>query len=260
MKHRLLFFPLMMLLIASCGPSKHIMHIDMRCPSRAGLSLENKIVSVVYIENDNVSTSSFSNELASGFASELEQDLGTGEGSIGVFSMRSQDGVDYSAREEMIQLLIDTDADAVFVFDVADSYMVRLYCYDGMDKSDEVKSFSGCPSSTLNGYDAGCTVANTFKSQWKTEPYTFAYYDSEKWYKALDKIEVYDWKGAMNQWFLLLKTNDPMRRSCAEYNIAVACYMLGDYALAEQWLDRSDKDNKLPNISDSLRKRIESRK
>ena len=76
----------------------------------------------------------------------------------------------------------------------------------------------------------------------------------------LDRAEAYDWKGAMDQWFLLLNSNDPLRRSCAEYNIAVACYMLGDYSLASQWLDRSDADSKLPNMSDNLRKRIDSRK
>ena len=64
----------------------------------------------------------------------------------------------------------------------------------------------------------------------------------------------------MDLWFGLLDTNDPMKRSCAEYNIALACYMLGDYNLAGQWLERSDKDNKLPNMSDALRKRIEARK
>jgi hypothetical protein len=64
----------------------------------------------------------------------------------------------------------------------------------------------------------------------------------------------------MDQWFKLLDSYDLMKRACAEYNIAVACYMLGDYALAEQWLDRSDADNKLPNMSDSFRKRLDSRK
>ena len=84
------------------------------------------------------------------------------------------------------------------------------------------------------------------------------YYDNERWYKALDKAEAYDWKGAMDSWIGLLDTGDRLKRSCAEYNIAVACYMLGDYALASEWLDRSDKDNKLP-LSDALRKRIETR-
>jgi hypothetical protein len=35
--------------------------------------------------------------------------------------------------------------------------------------------------------------------------------------------------------------------------------MLGDYDLATEWLDMSDKDNMLP-VSDALRKRINARK
>ena len=68
----------------------------------------------------------------------------------------------------------------------------------------------------------------------------------------------YEWKAAMELWFNLLSTKDMLKRSCAEYNIAVACYMLGDYELAGEWLDRSDSDNKLAQ-SDALRKRINAR-
>jgi tetratricopeptide (TPR) repeat protein len=85
------------------------------------------------------------------------------------------------------------------------------------------------------------------------------YFDNEKWYKALDRAEAYDWKGAMDMWISLLSTNDMLRRSCAAYNIATACYMLGEYDLAIEWLDQSDKDNKLP-YSDVLRKRINERR
>jgi hypothetical protein len=123
-----------------------------------------------------------------------------------------------------------------------------------------VKKFSGSSTAGSDGFDAGVALADSFKTQWKTEAYSLAYFENEKWYKALDHAESYNWKAAMQQWFTLLDTNDPMRRSCAEFNIAVACYMLGDYDLAEQWLDRSDADNKLPNMSDSLRKRIALRK
>lgn len=236
------------------------MHIDMRSPSKAGISLENKIVSVVYLEHEDMVASDFNKDMASGFASVLEQDLGTGEGSIGVYSMMRQPEIDYSSREELIRLLIDTDADVVFLFDMKEPYQLKLYCYDGMDKTEKVKSFSGKANSFVHGKDAGQQVAGSFKSEWKAEPYTFLYYDSEKWYNALDKAESYDWKGAIDQWIALLKSNDVMKRASAEYNIAVACFMLGDYKLAEQWLDRSDADNKLPNMSDSLRKRIDSRK
>lgn len=271
-KNIILFFVLTVILV-SCGPAKHIMHIDMRYPSKAGVDLGGKIASVVYLETDDAAASAFNAGMAASFASALETDQGTGEGSVGVYRMRKVSGADYASKDSMLVLIADTGADVVFVFDevslgqyeatsssVSVPFTMNLYCFDGMDKSEEVKAFTGSSRSSLDGTDAGVTVAQSFKTQWKTEPYSLAYYDTEKWYHALDLAESYDWKGAMDQWFSLLDTNDLMRRACAEYNIAVACYMLGDYDLARQWLDRSDADNKLPNMSDALRKRIESRK
>lgn len=267
--------PLLLLSFAfvSCGPGKHVMHVDMRQPSKAGVDLAGKNVSVVFLENADDQANQFNNGMADGFAYTLEKDYGTGEGSIGVYRMPKDAGADYSSHEMMLDLLVDTDADLVFVLDevvlgnreagpssIVVPFSMKMYCFDGMDKSEEVKSFSGSSRAAVDGWDAGVALAESFKGQWRTEAYSLAYFDNEKWYKALDKAEAYDWKGAIDQWFKLLDTNDLMRRACAEYNIAVACYMLGDYALAEQWLDRSDADNKLPNMSDSLRKRIASRK
>lgn len=270
---RLLPILLAMMLLAACGPSKHIMHVDMRYPSKSGLDLAGKMPSVVYLESDDESATTFNGGMAAAFAAALEEDLGTGEGSVGVYRMYKQPDVEYATRDALLDLMVDTDADVVFLFDQVElkereagsmsamvPFTMKLYCLDGMDKSEEVRTFAGSSRAMPDGQDAGRTVAESFKSKWKTEPYSLTFYDAEKWYLALDKAEAYDWKGAMDQWFTLLETNDLMRRSCAEYNIAVACYMLGDYALAEQWLDLSDADNKLPNISDSLRKRIDSRK
>ena len=264
---------LVLLTLVACGPSKHVMYIDMRYPSKSGVDLGGKIPSVVYLESSNEAAAAFESGMANAFAGALEQDLGTGEGSIGVYRMFKQPDVDYSDRSMLLDLLVDTDADLVFLFDnvqlgpseassttVMVPFTMTLYCLDGMDKSEKVKTFAGSSRSHFDGSDAGRTVADSFKTVWKTEPYSLAYFDSEKWYLALDKAEAYDWKGAMDQWFTLLNSKDPLRRSCAEYNIAVACYMLGDYSLAAQWLDRSDADSKLPNMSDNLRKRIDSRK
>ena len=75
----------------------------------------------------------------------------------------------------------------------------------------------------------------------------------------MEYADKYYWKDAMNIWLELLDTNDMLKRSCAAYNLALASYMLGDYDLSSLWLDRSDKDNKLP-MSDSLRRRIDDRK
>lgn len=273
MKTKLLLIPVLIALFVSCGPSKHIMYIEMRQPSKAGVDLAGKIVSVVYLETADTDASTFNRGMADGFAYTLEHEYGTGEGSIGVFTMPKEEGKNYSDRETMLDLLVDTDADVVFLLDevklgvleagsssVIVPFTMKMYSFDGMDKSEQVKTFSGSSSARPDGFEAGTYLADSFKPQWRTEAYTLAYFDSEKWYKALDMAESYNWKAAIDQWITLLDTNDPLRRSCAEFNIAVACYMLGDYELAEQWLDRSDADNILPNMSDSFRKRLDSRK
>ena len=223
--------------------------------------------------------------------------------------MRCLDGADYSKKDSLFNILMDTGSDIVFLFDTVrfgtmtvggpsrvsypsslDSayvsngsvpYTMKLYCYDGMNKEDKVQAYGGTSTARpevysngkddstvalskawkslgIEGWDAGVKVADSFKSQWKHEQYSIVYYDAEKWYDALGKADQYDWKGAIDIWMKLLDVNDPMKRACAEYNISVACYMLGDYALAVEWLDLSDKENKLP-ISDALRKRIEAR-
>ena len=145
---------------------------------------------------------------------------------------------------------------------------VMMYSYDGMSKDDTVRRFVGnvlLPSSSraellVEGMKAGKQISESFKIQWLNEQYSIAYYDGMKWYEALARAEQFDWKGAMDVWFELLKSNDSMKRACAEYNIAVACYMLGDIHLAEQWLDRSDEENHMPTLSDALRKRINAKK
>lgn len=297
------------LLAISCGPSKHAIHVEMRHPSKTGVDLAGRNVSVVYLENDNAISTDFSESMADGFAYALEQDYGQAT-RIGIYRMRQVAGADYSRRDSLFNILMDTDADVVFLFDTVrfgtltvggpsrvtypvskdSSYVstgsipftMKLYCYDGMGKEDKVQTYGGNsvarPEAYSNGkddstvatskawkalgeegWDAGLLVADSFKSQWKHEQYSIVYYDSEKWYKALEKAEQYDWKGAMDIWLELLDTHDLMKRACAEFDIAVACYMLGDYQLASQWLDLSDKDNKLP-ISDAMRKRIDARK
>lgn len=298
------------LLAVSCGPSRHAVNVEMRYPSKAGLELSGKTLAVVYLENDNLSSNLFNEGMADGFAYALEQDYGTGEGSIGVYKMRSHKGAKYASRDSLLNLLIDTGSDVVFLFDTLklgsmtiggaskvasaaspdSSYLnvgevkfsMAMHAFDAMDDTEQVYTFTG--TSTANphaysdgslsstelfkraqagmpdeGWQAGRQVATSFKSEWKHEQYSLIYFDNEKWYKALDRAEAYDWKGAMDMWMTLLSTNDMLRRSCAAYNIATACYMLGEYDLAMEWLEQSDKDNKLP-YSDGLRKRINERR
>ena len=66
-------FPLILSLavMVSCGPSRHAVHVEMRYPSKSGLELAGKIVSVVYLENEDVNATSFTEGMADGFAHAL---------------------------------------------------------------------------------------------------------------------------------------------------------------------------------------------
>lgn len=262
------------LLLVSCGPSRYAVQVEMRYPSKSGLELAGKIVSVVYLTDGDAEIDGFDASMADGFAYSLENDYGTGEGSVGVYSIEDKGG-QYSHKDTLVNLLMDTGSDVVFLFDRTEisrvgadmlKFSLKLYCFDAMNTAENVYSFTGSSMFEAKGgelqkegWEAGCTVAVSFKSQWKHEQYSIVYYDSEKWYDALEKAESYEWKDAMDIWMTFLDTNDPLKRSSAEYNIAVACYMLGDYALAKEWLELSDNDNRLP-LSDALHKRIDSRR
>lgn len=309
MKNSLFRILCLVFMVASCSPMQHVVHVEMRYPSKSGLELAGKNVAVVQLENDNTIANPFAEGMADGLAFALEQDYGTGEGSVGIYRMRVSPEGRYFSRDTLLNLVMDTGADVVFLIDtvavkelkmggatsvavktsVDSSYIstgtlpftMNLYCYDAMDKNDKVYTFKGSSTAVPFaysdgkqaddeimskavaslpevGFEAGKTVSSSFKSQWKHEQYSIVYYETEKWYDALVKAEQYDWKGAMEIWLGLLDTGDLMKRACAEFNISVACYMLGDYHLASEWLDRSDEDNKLP-ISDAMRKRIDQR-
>ena len=309
MKLQKVLMLLTVFMMVSCGPMRHAVQVEMRYPSKSGIELAGKSISVVYLENKDQDAREFNSHMADGFAYALEEEYGTGEGSVPVYSMvRSVDG-DYAQKDTLFRILMEVGSDVVFLIDtvklgsmrvdgatrvdsavsVDSSYLsvahmpftMKMYSFDAMDKSGIVKSYGGSseaqPMVYSNGKDTssqqyykarkslpsaawevGKEISDSFRSQWKHEQYSLTYFDSEKWYQGLDCAEAYDWKGAMDIWFSLLKTNDLLKRSCAEYNIAVACYMVGDYDLASEWLELSDKDSPLP-YSEALHKRIAER-
>ena len=309
MKNILCIITLAVMCVA-CGPSRHAIHVEMRHPSKSGIEFSGKTVSVVHLENDNIMNNNLSEGIADGLAYALEQDYGTGEGSVGIYRMRVVPGGNYSSRDTLVNLLMDTGSDVIFLVDTLSvglmtmggassvaapsspdsSYIstgnipfkMKLYCFDAMNKDEKVYDYSGSSvavpfaysdgrqtENTIReravaslselGFEVGTTISASFKSQWKYEQYSVVYFDSPRWFTAMEYADRYYWKDAMNIWMELLDTNDMLKRSCAAYNLALASYMLGDYELASMWLDRSDKDNKLP-LSDALRKRIDERK
>lgn len=161
-------------------------------------------------------------------------------------------------------------------------FTLNLYAYDSMGKVDTVYAWKGSRtlSSTLaadvytsradipemlwpklsqQAEQAGALSSKIFMPTWKSEQYTVVYFDSPSaWNTASEAAYNFKWHEAIKEWMLLAETNNITRRSCAEYNIALGCYMLGDNALALKWLDQSDADYPI-SLSAGLRKRIKAR-
>lgn len=272
-------FAALMFSIIACGPSRYMIDVEMRHKSKAGVDLTGKNVAVVYGVTSEYPLGSFIESLADGFAWNLQADYQHTIDSVAVFGIEVP-ASEYASRDSLVALLMETGSDVVFLFDKVEfgdmtqtstsitlPYSVSLRCYDAMNQDDKMLTYTG--SSTVrpanleqlpnDAWDEGKTVAMSFKPEWKHEQYSIYYFNGDQWLSALTKAELYDWKGAMDIWFGFLDSNDVLKRSCACYNIATSCYMLGDYNLASDWLDRSDKENPLP-LSVALRKRINARK
>ena len=272
---RLLILSVLFLAVA-CGPSRYAVPVEVRQPSKSGLELAGKIITVAYCTSGDDLADTFNTQIATTFAQCLEEDYGTGKGSVTLHNVDCSKG-DYTQRDSMFNILMQTGADMVFLYGSPEytaqtsqsalPIRIRLYCYDGMNKEDKVISYAGTtvlPSRTkdditLSAVENGKTVSTPFVSQWKMEQYSLAYYDSQKWYDALVRAENFDWKGAMDIWLDLVNTNDLMKRAAAEFNLSVACFMLGDFGLAHEWLEKSKADNDMPTLTDAMTKRIASK-
>ena len=257
---------MLMLAAVSCGPSRYMIDVEMRHKSKAGVDFTGKNVTVVYPKTQEYPLGTYVESLADGLAWNLKDQYQQTLDSVAVFALNDS-GEKYASRDSLISLLMKTGSDVVLLLDKVDYGAISLRCYDAMNQDDRMLSYAGrteVASTDISTYpaqawDAGKNLAASFVPQWKHEQYSIYYFSNEKWYDALAKADMYDWKSAIDVWFTFLDSNDALKRSCASYNIATACYMLGDYDLALEWLDRSDKDNLL-QLSSVLRKRINARK
>lgn len=186
-----------------------------------------------------------------------------------------------AGRPEKVKTGGNIPADSSYLSEVEVPFYVSLHVYDSMNKADSVFSFAGHskvrPVAYSDGNESddaviataldaigepaaviGRKLAESFVSTWKNESYSIIYYDGDRWLEAAVAASDYRWKEALDIWIELTGTNNLQKRSCAEYNIAVACYMLGETGLALEWLDRSDADCPVYQ-SRSLRQKISSR-
>lgn len=169
-------------------------------------------------------------------------------------------------------------SDSSYLSEVSVPYTIRINVFDSMNPADSVFSFNGASTAVAHvysngnstsaelvrkgmralagpGYETGKLAASSFLSTWKNVSVPIIYFDASKWLDAVYAANEYRWKEALDIWLEFADSGNLMKRSCAAYNAAVACYMLGQNKLASEWLDRSDADYPL-SVSRELRKII----
>lgn len=275
---RLFTAALAALSLVSCSPTAYTMYLQSRQPSDSGVDMDGKTMAIVYLENGSAQDSLFNNCVADGFASGLEKEYFGGETAVDIFSIVSQD--DYSSKDSLMRLLLDMDVDIVFMVDrpvFSDTLSStgktkvasHLFVYDSMDKKDEVRMLNAAYNMSsmdvnsatfpVEAQKMGLAFSKKFINTWADEYATVIYYDSEKWTDALAYAADLEWDKAADKWLKIVSTaKSPVAKSCACYNLALACYMQKEYSLAIEWLDQSDKLNPL-TVGKNLRKRIQDK-
>lgn len=262
--------------LAACSPQAYVMRLEMRTPSSSGLDLDNKSMAVVYLDNGTYRDSLFNNCFADGLAQGLEKEYFEGKRSIDIYSAYQAEGEDYSSKDSLQSLVMRLNKDVIFLVDqpeFADGIgekvdcKTEVYVYDSMNAKDEVKRASVARKVTASdaegsmlGSDAqmlGLGTAKPFLGSWTPESHSVIYFDgfNEQWERALYLASEMRWEEAREIWMELSQHRDILQASCAQYDTALACYMMRQYDLALEWLDLSDK-TQVVSLSQGLRKRI----
>lgn len=181
MRRSLLFAGAAALALASCSPQTFTMNIDMRYPSKSGIDLSRKSMSIVYMD-DGQADSTFSNRLASALARNLEEDYFNGNEAIGVYKiptdsvtldlmhnlvMDSGDDVIFLlgrpsfgevALPDNVAVRNARSVDSAFVTNAQIPYNARVYVYDSMGKEDQLLNFRGNSILRVPVYNNGVTA------------------------------------------------------------------------------------------------------
>lgn len=176
------------LAVAACSPQTFTMNVDMRYPSKSGLDLARKTMSIVYLDDGSTDTT-FSNRVASSLARTLEEEYFRGNEAVGVYKVPA----DSVTLDLMHNLVMDTGDDVIFVLDKpsfgevslsentavqnpvsVDSafvamaqtpFDIRMYVYDSMGKEESLQRFQGKSMLRTRVYNNGMTAKEFLLSQ-----------------------------------------------------------------------------------------------
>ncbi len=111
--------------------------------------------------------------------------------------------------------------------------------------------------STITGYmpqiskGIGNKTGAMLSPKWETQTRMLISYVGERgWESAYLLSQEFKWKEAIEIWMVLARSENPKRRACAAYNIAVGCEMLEQFDLALKWAELSIKNYKFQEAVD----------
>lgn len=276
---RFVTFASAVLMLAACSPQAYVMRLEMRNPSPSGLDLDHKSMAVVYLEDGTYRDSLFNNCFADGLAQGLEKEYFDGKRSVDIYSAYKSGSEVYTSKDSLQSLVMRLNKDVVFLVDTPEfgvaegekaDCSARVYAYDSMNKKDEVKRATGKDKITMSleegsmlGSDAqmmGLRLSKPFINTWSPESHSVIYFNgmNDKWTQAVYLAQDMEWEAAREIWMELAQHRDPLYASCAQYDTALACYMMRQYELALEWLDLSEKTQVI-SLSSGLRKRIQEK-
>lgn len=263
--------------LASCSPAAYVMQMESRKPSESGLDLTGKSLSVIYLESPDGRDSLFNNRAADALAYGLETDLFNGEEAVKVYNLTKDEAGDYASKDTVSQYIMLLNSDVVMILDTPEvgesrtgrSFPVvsKLYVYDSMSGEDDGVTTLQVSSSTASLTDESRAMNMAYlllrplRSKWEQEQFTILYFDclNRRWADAVILADDMKWAEAIDIWMDLSKSRNTTVTSCARYNVALGCFMLGQYDLALEWLDSSDAVRPL-SLNKGLRKRILEKK
>lgn len=174
-----------------------------------------------------------------------------------------------------------THPDSAYVCKARIPTKVNLYVYDSMGQ-DTVKVFKGSTAANaavfnngivpednlkellrarvpgIGGESVGQRIATRFLGGWKTETFTFYWFEdinADEWFKPIMLAQEGKFADAVKGFEPFVKSKNSYKAAHACYNMALCFYLMGDLDLATKWLDEADK---LENVSNTgaLRRRI----
>jgi hypothetical protein len=258
------------LALAACSPQVYPLYLEVRQPSSSGLDLSRKSMGIVYMDSTHPADSSFDRSAASALARTLEEDYFGGAEEVGLFRTAASDTV---SLETMHSLVMDTGKDVIFLLsshlgtateDGALPVSTRLVVYDsmGQDKMNRYTGSAVVPAPKGEGAPSqaevvGERISARFLSKWKTESFSFYYFDQlgSDWEQPIEYVEEGKIGKAIDAWSVLVKKGNALQRGCAAYNLAMAFYLLEDYEMSVLWLDYADKLESI-SLSAGLRARL----